>query len=631
MNMVSRSPSHPVTRQFRETGRPGSRAILLVVLVLLAPQLSASVSTSALTGRVTSGGKAVANATVTATSPALQHERVTVTGSGGTYWLGALPPGQYEVTFASKGLQTLTRRAVVELARIARADAQLEPSEDEDSVTSTATTVSVVHDTALTTHRNAEALDRLPLPVSIYSATYLAPASFLFFPRLQLDAAPVRITQDVLANESAEELTFLRGVTPLEYARGGDSAIAARTRSGGEELHASVRDTLTSARWLGGGSPYRGSIEHFLESASGGHILPNRLWFFGAGWNGTRADGAPYDRKGLELKLTAQPDARQSLMAAFFDNENSYTPSVNDSRLLAVVHTAQWSPRILSEIVANRVEEDHSIPGFGHSGVTDDALAAKTSFVAGDHVLSGGVDYEEGRFFDARSLFVSDRVWLQRWVLNAGIRYGNERPEFGFNPGGPVADDHQFSAQVAAAYDLRGRGRNAVTASATRYAGELDELTVGYVMALGSTGSARLVALRRDFRDQFTIHSLQLDSSYRLFDRFEAGLNYTYTDSQASGLIEPILSRNIANAWLSAEVPFAAQALTAMIAYRYASAPAEFAGANDGQDAIDVALRYTIPIQRVALTVAAEALNVFDRDGVFQPPRIARGWIRVRL
>src|SRR5215212_10533989 len=95
----------------------------LAALVLLAPPLSAAVSTSALTGRVTSGGTAVANATVTAASARLQQPRVTVTGRRGTYWLGALPPGEYEVTFASKGMQTLTRRAVVELARIARADA----------------------------------------------------------------------------------------------------------------------------------------------------------------------------------------------------------------------------------------------------------------------------------------------------------------------------------------------------------------------------------------------------------------------------------------------------------------------------------------------------------------------------
>src|ERR1041384_856611 len=105
---------------------------LIALLLLVATPLSAAVSTSALTGRVTSGGKAVANATITATSATLQHERVTTTGPSGTYWLGALPPGDYEVTFASKGLQTLTRSAVVALARVARADAQLEPSEDEE-------------------------------------------------------------------------------------------------------------------------------------------------------------------------------------------------------------------------------------------------------------------------------------------------------------------------------------------------------------------------------------------------------------------------------------------------------------------------------------------------------------------
>jgi hypothetical protein len=589
--------------------------IALMLLSVVGSPLSAAVSTSALTGRVTSGGKAVANATITATSPALLHERVTTTGSNGTYWLGALPPGNYEVTFASKGLQTLTRRAVVELARVARADAQLEPSEDEESVTSTATTISVVHDTALTFHRDAKSLDLLPMPITLSSALYLAPASFSTVPATELDELPIRVTENPLVDETAEELTFVRGVTPLEYVHGGDTAIAARTRSGGETLSVSVRDTITSGAWLGEAFRFvrdDGGPQHFLESSSGGRIVPNRLWFFAAGWGGSRADGTPLDRRGVELKLTAQLDERQNLAATFIDDEIDFAGSGDQgSSLFSLVHIAQWNPRVISEIAAGRSRAELNIGPFPVMHEHEDSVSAKASFVAGDHVLSGGVDYSDS---DSRALFVSDRLWLDRWVVNAGVRYGgNGSTAFPSN-------DNELSAQVAATYDLRGRGRNAVTASATRYSSNIDELTLGYIMALGSTGSARLIAIRKEFENAFAFTALQLDSSYRLFDRFEAGLNYTYTDTYRDRFPVSQIPSHVANAWFSAEIPLGTQSLGAMVAYRYSNA-----------SSIDLALRYTVPVKRVALTFAADALNVFDQGVPLQYPRVVRGWVRVRL
>lgn len=605
--------------------------IALLLLSVVGAPLSAAVSTSALTGRVTSGGKGVANATITVVSPALQHERVTTTGPGGTYWLGALPPGDYEVTFASTGLQTLTRRAVVELARVARADAQLEPSEDEESVTSTATTISVVHDTALTFHRDAKSLDRLPMPVTLSSALYLAPATFSSGPAKELDELPLRLVQNPILNETAEELTFVRGITPLEYANGSDVVVAARTRSGGETLSVSLRDTITNGAWLG--EAYRfirddGGLQHFLESSSGGRIIPNRLWFFAAGWGGSRADGTPHDRHGFQLKLTGQLDERQNLAATYITDDVDIPRSGDQSaRLLSLVHIAQWSPRLISEIAAGRSHGELAVGPFPVIHDSEDSVSAKASYMAGDHVLSGGVDYIDS---DSRALFVSDRLWLDRWVVNAGLRYGNGNTMFGYAPGGgqPPNDD-ELSAQLAVSFDPRGRGRNAITASASRYPSNVDEFTLGYVMALGSTGSARLIAIRKEFENALAFTSLQLDSSYRLFDRFEAGLNYTYTDTYRDRFPGSPIWPHVANAWFSAEIPVGTQSVAAMVAYRHSSAPNNFI--NDDANSLDVALRYTVPVKRLALTFAADALNVLDRGVPLQSPRVVRGWVRVRL
>jgi hypothetical protein len=613
---VTRSPGFPVARRpHRETGRPGNRATLLLILLLLTTPLSAAITTSALTGRVTSGGKAVENATVTASSTALQHERVTVTGKSGTYWLGALPPGNYEVTFSRTGLQSMTRRAVVELARVARADAQLEPSEDEESVTSTATTVSVVHDTAISTHRDAAALDRLPVPAGFASATYLAPRTYGFSPQLEIDGTLLRLyQQELLQSETVEEITNIRNAQPVEYARGGDFTVVARTRSGGEQLSLSVRDTISSG------------ARHSIEAAAGGHVVPQRLWFFGAGWTGERAGGLPHESKGVQLKLTGQLGDRQNVVATYMNGETSFGPQAEvESSLASFVHTAQWTPWILSEI------------SFGHSDggqqLAQNSVSAKASLVAGEHVVSGGIESESGGLGDARSVFLSDRIWHQRWMVNAGARYQDAAIASGYNPGGPVQRDRAgFSAQVAAAYDLRGRGRNALMASASRYLtsnSDVDELTLGYIMALGSTGSARVDVIHDRYEGGVRKTALQLDSSYRLFDRFEAGLNYTYADLGGAPSSYALAS-NAANAWFSAELPLGAHAITAMVAYRFATSPyLNFSLGN--QHAFDAALRYTVPVKRVALTFAADAQNVFDRGPYADYPRVLRGWVRVRL
>jgi Carboxypeptidase regulatory-like domain len=553
----------------------------IALLLLFAPHVFAAVSTSALTGRVTSAGKPVANATVTATSPALQAPRVTTTGASGTYWLGALPPGQYDVTFAHAGLQSLTRRAVVELARIARADAQLEPSEDEESVTSTATTISVVHDTALSTHRNAKQLDQLPVPIDYTTVLYLDPDRYPNAPTFHDDGGAIQ-------SETIDEMTFIRAVTPLELARTGSAtAVVARTRTGGEEFSFSARDTITN-----GGN-------HYGEVASGGRIIPDRLWFFGAGWDGKRVDRFPFDERGFELKLTAQLDERQNLTATHTDSFAGLT---------SIDHVAQWTPRVLTEISATHAQ-----------GFDQNIGSAKTSFVAGDHVLSAGIEGSSG-YADTHAFFVNDRLWHDRWLLNSAVRYGRFHG-LGDSSAGPAADGDGFSSQVAGAYDLRGRGRNAITASATRYAfygnHNLDEFTVGYVMALGSTGSARFDVIHDDYEGQTSRTRFQLDSNYRLFDRFEAGLNYTYTRSDFDYLA------NTGNAWLSADMPMGDQTFGVMIAYRYGFSPFVLFAQNSPY-AVDLALRYTIPVKRIAMTVAADAQSVLNN-------RIVRGWIRLRL
>ena len=79
---------------------------------------------SAARSRATDGA-VLPGVTVEARSDVLPQPRETVTGANGEYRLPALPPGSYTLEFALSGMQTVTRKAVVQLAQQTRVDVTL--------------------------------------------------------------------------------------------------------------------------------------------------------------------------------------------------------------------------------------------------------------------------------------------------------------------------------------------------------------------------------------------------------------------------------------------------------------------------------------------------------------------------
>ncbi len=506
----------------------------LVSAFCLLPSASATPVTSALTGRVTSQNAPAAGVTVTVTSPALMQPRMTTTGTRGTYWIGALPPGRYEVTFSRAGLTTLTRRATIELARVARADATLDPSEDEESITSTVTTLTVSDTTEITTHFPDAMFDRLPIRRDPRSAASIAPGSFSSEAML-IDGSFVA-ANGIFGEEIIEEVTVIRGGLPVEYGRFGGGAITAITRSGGERFHLSLRDTMTSG-------------DHLFESASSGRLIPERLWFFAAGWSG---EG---DINGLDLELSAQPGGNHNIVAEVLED------------VRALRYTGVASERLTIEATAD--------------SSTLDTFSLRGTYAFGDHVLSLG-----GSALDTRALFVRDRLSFARWTLNAGLRY--ERGQ-------------DLAPRAALTYDLLGNGRHALAATYGEYDDpSIDITSIGYAMAIGSSGTARIDAFRRE-TEGATTNDLQLDGRYRLFDQFEFGANYTYAEEAA-------------NAWFSAEVPIGDHRFGATVLQRYL----------DSVHATDFAVRYAIPFPRFTLTLAGDMRDAFDS-------REVRFWARISL
>ena len=588
----------------------GGRAAALHFVLLF---FSVSAFASAITGRVISGGVPAAGVTVSVTSKVLQGERTTITTSTGRYWLTGLQPGRYDVTFSHPKLQTLTRRVLIELSRVARADATLEPSDDEETITSTAIPISVTETTAATSHYSDETFDRLPIRRDPISTLFISPGPPGGFGGFVNDAPS--FGSNMFGRESLEQVTLVRAALPADIDTTAPPVYFARTRSGGEDVSFSLRDTISNSQWVSHEFPgfdrYDQGLENLVEATAGGRIVPEKLWFFTGAWHGSELFLG--DRNGVEAKLTWQAAAQHNL-AAFFTQAEVDDDFETDATIASVRYTGAAGPRLTNEVVLSR-----SSSGVAPDDVPDtpfrfryDSLFAKTSYVAGSHVLSAGGRAIDTDFDDERSFFVNDRWSVRRLTINAGARHEFDR----------------FSPRVAAAFDVRGNGRQAITASASDYVdpnGVTRELSLGFATAIGPAGSLRIDGLRRDYGPA-SRNGAQADFRYTMFDRFHTGGSYTWTERRDPRFFGTE-AKHVAQAWAGVDVPVGDHefGVTAMQHFR-----SRLDESLDAHYATDLALRYSLPVSRLRLTVAADVTNVFDTGDTFILGRTFRGWVRLR-
>lgn len=574
---------------------------LLCTLLLIAPVAFANIATSSITGRVTIGGKGAAGVSVRAESPALQHPRTTITGPRGTYWLGALPPGEYDVTFSLTGHTTMTRHVIAELARVARSDATLELNADEESVTSTATTPNVTETTAVTTHFDDAMLDRLPLGRTGNLELFFDPAVGTL---ATLDGLPWFLSGAFESEELLEQATAVRGGGAVDSLSIAGNTLELRSRQGREDFFFSLRGTTSNTY----------GARQWFEGTAGGPVVRERLWFFAAGWGGeTRYDS---DLRGLNTKLHAQLGASHHLDASYSGSDQTIGVT-GDISSLWLQHTAVAGPRFTWETYAARAGYGRL---FSDRWSQAEFLSTRASYVAptrgGDHVVTGGWT-EWGKAFDYRAFFLNDRWSSSRWVVNAGLRYEDYAPGGEFLPRGSVT------------YDLRGDGRRALAASYGEYAYSSDAsriqrmriTSLGYVTAIGVSGTMRVDVLRRASGASST-DSIQLDARYRLFDRFEAGAIYGYERGYA-------FRSQHANVWLGLELPVGNHEIGVTVLQRRLDLYNPGTGSDVGYPT-DIALRYSIPLRRVRLSLAADAINAFRYgEPGLTVPRELRFWARL--
>ena len=395
-------------------------AVVLVVVCLTSSSMFAQM-TAALTGTVTDGERPLDGVTVTIASPSLQGTRTAITGENGAYNFAALPPGAYHVTFTRDGLITSTVDTTLRLSQVARADAMMVAPYVEHMV------VTAPHPTALetpqiSTNLPLKLIERLPIPRNQLATAQFAPgvtANVLSNGQLQISGGPgydnlvlvngVVVTENtrgqmrpMYVEDAIQETTLLTGAISAEYGRFSGGVVNTITKSGGNELGASIRDSLSNPSWSAQTPAHEAresSLSHVWEATLGGRLMRDRVWFFTAGrWakNDTARQTIAVpafanpasaalpsinytegnDQKRYEVKLTAQPLANHNIAASYFGintkgtnvrfnanvyDEASLTTREDPESLIAVHYDGVFRPNFLAEgHYSSRTFEDRS-------------------------------------------------------------------------------------------------------------------------------------------------------------------------------------------------------------------------------------------------------------------------------
>ncbi len=385
------------------------RAIVaLAGVVSFAVPLLAQTSAS-LTGVVSAEGHPLPGTTVTVTSPVLQGSRVTVTGETGAYDFSALPPGVYKISFAFSGMVTMSRQSTLRLSQVTRVDVSMRLT--GDVITVTAGAPSVLETPEVSTNMTLPFIERLPVLRNQLATAQFAPGvsgNTLGNGELAIAGGPgydnlvlvngVVVTENtrgqmrpMYVEDAIQETTVLTGAISAQYGRFSGGVVNTITKSGGNELAGSLRDSLSNPSWSAqspAGEARENNLNHVGEGTLGGYVVRDRLWFFGAGrWakNDTArqtlsipalttnpvspsspaisyAEGN--DQKRYEAKLTGQIGARQTVAASWFGvktngsnarfSNNIYdlaslTTRVDPESLLAVHYNDMLAANLLLE------------------------------------------------------------------------------------------------------------------------------------------------------------------------------------------------------------------------------------------------------------------------------------------
>jgi outer membrane receptor protein involved in Fe transport len=338
-------------------------AAVVALLALAAIPVGAQSTNGTISGRVVDAqGLPVPGVTVIATSQNLQGSRETVSTENGDYILSLLPSGLYTVVFELSGFGTQTRSVTVAPTQVVPLQVEMGPAAITEVVQVVGRAADVLTQTAqVATNFSQELVANLPTARDLNAALMLAPSVHPTGPAGSYSIAGSQsfenlfLVNGVTVNENVrgqaydlyiedaiQETTIATAGVSAEYGRFGGGVVNVITKSGGNTMSGSFRDTLNNDNWraltpfeespaggVAGGTDLRvDKVVPTYEYTLGGPVLRDRLWYFTAGriqkqesGRNTAITGIPYtftdDTKRFEFKGTYAVDANHRFQSAY--------------------------------------------------------------------------------------------------------------------------------------------------------------------------------------------------------------------------------------------------------------------------------------------------------------------------
>ena len=311
-------------------GRSAGYALALLGLLVAGTVRAQGQGTGSLTGTVvdTSTKAPVADVVVTATSPALQGEQVSVTDATGTYRIPQLTPGTYTLRFEKESYKPYARGEIIlDADRTLRLNVELLPESLQGQEVVVVGKAPVIDVGSTQTGLTVTSAFSQNIPISPASAANGGTRSFqglaLAAPQVQSDLFGISINGTTSPENSylidglsfsdtgygvsnratgqtagsdfsvefVDQMNVLTGGYMPEYGRTTGGVISVTTKSGGNEFHGSVFLTYTPG-WASQTGTAVANNNNILNVSTklynagdigftlGGYIVKDKLWFF---------------------------------------------------------------------------------------------------------------------------------------------------------------------------------------------------------------------------------------------------------------------------------------------------------------------------------------------------------------